>query len=168
MNRASMDRFIDTINGSRLDLSALSPPTFSSGSVRNMFNYRSRIRSTSGAWAAGHFDLLGHRRHSIRGHITVDLVWANVRPEIPAHDRRVCDAGAAVRVTVQTWTLFDRCAALQRHVLTSGLHMPTWPVFRGGVGRRRSGAAGSDPYLPADFNPDLMHDPRSRRPSRPA
>jgi len=52
--------------------------------LRNMFNYRSRIRSTSGAccWA---FDLLGHRRTSYRGgHITVDLVWANVGPKYSA------------------------------------------------------------------------------------
>ena len=64
------------------------------------------------------------------GHITVDLVWANVGPKY----QRMIDVFATLVllfvVTVQTWTLFDKVRGTYNdNVLTFDMHMPTWPFF---------------------------------------
>ena len=64
------------------------------------------------------------------GHITVDLIWANVRPKY----QRWIDVFATLVllfvVTVQTWTLFDKVRGTYNdNVLTFDMHMPTWPFF---------------------------------------
>src|SRR5690242_9177899 len=64
------------------------------------------------------------------GHITVDLVWANVGPR----RQRVIDVSATLVllfvVTVQTYTLLDKVIATRNdHILTVDLHLPTWPFF---------------------------------------
>jgi len=68
---------------------------------------------------------------SYRGtHITVDLVWASVRPRF----QRWIDVFATLVllfvVTVQTYTLFDKVLATYRdNVLTFDLRLPNWPFF---------------------------------------
>src|SRR5262249_29750559 len=64
------------------------------------------------------------------GHITVDLVWANVGPR----QQRMIDVFATLVllfvVTVQTYTLFDKVTTTYAdHVLTFDLRIPTWPFF---------------------------------------
>src|SRR6516162_10867306 len=64
------------------------------------------------------------------GHITVDLVWANVGPKY----KRMIDVFATLVllfvVTVQTYTLFDKVVTTYYdHVLTFDLRLPTWPFF---------------------------------------
>jgi len=64
------------------------------------------------------------------GHITVDLVWANVGPKL----QRWIDVFATLVllfvVTVQTYTLFDKVlVTYQDNVLTFDLRLPTWPFF---------------------------------------
>ena len=64
------------------------------------------------------------------GHITVDLIWANVGPRY----QRMIDVFATLVllfvVTVQTYTLFDKVRGTYNdHVLTFDLRLPTWPFF---------------------------------------
>ena len=64
------------------------------------------------------------------GHITVDLVWANVGPKY----QRMIDVFATLVllfvVTVQTYTLFDKVrGTYYDNVLTFDLRLPTWPFF---------------------------------------
>ena len=64
------------------------------------------------------------------GHITVDLVWANVGPRW----QRMIDVFATLVllfvVSVQTYTLFDKVrGTYYDHVLTYDLRLPTWPFF---------------------------------------
>ena len=64
------------------------------------------------------------------GHITVDLIWANVGPKY----QRWIDVFATLVllfvVTVQTWTLFDKVrGTYYDNVLTFDMRMPTWPFF---------------------------------------
>jgi TRAP-type C4-dicarboxylate transport system permease small subunit len=64
------------------------------------------------------------------GHITVDLIWANVGPKY----QRMIDVFATLVllfvVSVQTWTLFDKVRTTYNdNVLTFDMHMPTWPFF---------------------------------------
>src|SRR5476651_482538 len=64
------------------------------------------------------------------GHITVDLVWANVGPKY----QRMIDIFATLVllfvVSVQTYTLFDKVrGTYYDHVLTFDLRLPTWPFF---------------------------------------
>src|SRR5262245_9757297 len=64
------------------------------------------------------------------GHITVDLVWANVGPRW----QRGIDVFATLVllfvVSVQTYTLFDKVRGTYHdNVLTFDLRLPTWPFF---------------------------------------
>ena len=64
------------------------------------------------------------------GHITVDLVWANVAPR----RQRLIDVFATLVlllvVSVQTYTLFDKVrGTYYDNVLTFDLRLPTWPFF---------------------------------------
>jgi TRAP-type C4-dicarboxylate transport system permease small subunit len=64
------------------------------------------------------------------GHITVDLIWANVGPKY----QRMIDVFATLVllfvVAVQTWTLFDKVhTTYNDNVLTFDMRMPTWPFF---------------------------------------
>ena len=68
---------------------------------------------------------------SYRGtHITVDLLYANVRPRF----QRFIDVFATLVllfvVTVQTYTLYDKVWTTRAdHVLTFDLRLPVWPFF---------------------------------------
>jgi TRAP-type C4-dicarboxylate transport system permease small subunit len=95
------------------------------------------------------------------GHITVDLIWANVGPKY----QRMIDVFATLVllfvVTVQTWTLFDKVhGTYNDNVLTFEMHMPTWPFFAvawaGDVSAVLLIAIRTWRLI---FHPDLMHDP---------
>lgn len=64
------------------------------------------------------------------GHITVDLLWANVGP----HWQRAIDVFATLVllfvVAVQTYTLFDKVVSTyDANVSTFELRLPQWPFF---------------------------------------
>src|ERR1700749_4839330 len=99
---------------------------------------------------------------SYRGtHITVDLLYANVRPRF----QRAIDVFATLVllfvVSVQTYTLFDKVRGTYKdHVLTFDMHMPTWPFFAvawaGDVSAVLLIAIRTYRLI---FHPEEMHDP---------
>jgi len=132
MQRASMDRFIDTIEwiaAGFVGLVALD--IFLSVLLRNTLNYSIPDSFDIGRMLLGILIFWGIAATSYRGtHITVDLVWANVGPRY----QRWIDVFATLVllfvVSVQTWTLFDKVRGTYNdHVLTFDMHMPTWPFF---------------------------------------
>ena len=136
-------------------MSASSRSTFSSPCIlRNTLNYAIPDSFDIGRMLLGILIFWGIAATTYRGgHITVDLVWANVGPKY----QRWIDVFATLVllfvVAVQTWTLFDKVRGTYNdNVLTFDMHMPTWPFFARGLGRRRlRRAADRDPHLPADL-----------------
>ena len=132
MNRAWMDRFIDTIEwiaAGFVGIVALN--IFIGVLLRNTLNYAIPDSFDIGRMLLGILIFWGIAATSYRGgHITVDLIWANVGPKY----QRMIDVFATLVllfvVTVQTYTLFDKVATTYRdHVLTFDLGLPTWPFF---------------------------------------
>src|SRR5690349_4390065 len=132
MNRASMDRFIDTIEwiaAAFVGIVALN--IFLAVILRNTLNYAIPDSFDIGRMLLGILIFWGIAATSYRGgHITVDLVWANVGPRY----QRWIDVFATLVllfvVAVQTWTLFDKVRGTYNdHVLTFDMRMPTWPFF---------------------------------------
>ena len=132
MNRASMDRFIDTIEwiaAGFVGIVALN--IFIAVILRNTLNYAIPDSFDIGRMLLGILIFWGIAATSYRGtHITVDLVWAQVGPRA----KRAIDIFATLVllfvVTVQTYTLFDKVRATYNdHVLTFDLGLPTWPFF---------------------------------------
>ena len=132
MKREAMDRFIDTIEwiaAAFVGLVALD--IFLSVLLRNTLNYAIPDSFDIGRMLLGILIFWGIAATSYRGgHITVDLVWANVGPKY----QRMIDVFATLVllfvVTVQTWTLFDKVRGTYNdNVLTFDMHMPTWPFF---------------------------------------
>src|SRR6201995_5860879 len=132
MKRASMDRFIDTIEwiaAGFVGLVALD--IFVSVLLRNTLNYSIPDSFDIGRMLLGILIFWGIAATSYRGtHITVDLIWANASPRW----QRVIDVFATsvllFVVTGQTYTLFDKVVGTYRdNVLPSELHLPTWPFF---------------------------------------
>ena len=132
MNRASMDRFIDTIEwiaAAFVGIVALN--IFLAVILRNTLNYAIPDSFDIGRMLLGILIFWGIAATSYRGgHITVDLVWANVGQRW----QRAIDVFATLVllfvVTVQTYTLFDKVRGTYNdHVLTFDLRLPTWPFF---------------------------------------
>jgi TRAP-type C4-dicarboxylate transport system permease small subunit len=132
MNRAWMDRFIDTIEwiaAGFVGIVALN--IFLAVILRNTLNYAIPDSFDIGRMLLGILIFWGIAATSYRGgHITVDLIWANVGPKY----QRMIDVFATLVllfvVTVQTWTLFDKVRVTYNdNVLTFDTHMPTWPFF---------------------------------------
>ena len=132
MNRAWMDRFIDTIEwiaAAFVGIVALN--IFLAVILRNTLSYTIPDSFDIGRMLLGILIFWGIAATSYRGtHITVDLVWGNVEPR----QQRWIDVFATLVllfvVTVQTWTLFDKVRGTYNdNVLTFDLHMPTWPFF---------------------------------------
>ena len=132
MNRASMDRFIDTIEwiaAGFVGIVALN--IFIAVILRNTLNYAIPDSFDIGRMLLGILIFWGIAATSYRGgHITVDLIWANVSPKY----QRWIDVFATLVllfvVTVQTWTLFDKVRGTYNdNVLTFDMRMPTWPFF---------------------------------------
>src|SRR5690349_10428364 len=132
MQRASMDRVIDTIEWIAAGfVGIVALDVFVSVLLRNTLNYAIPDSFDIGRMLLGILIFWGIAATSYRGtHITVDLVWANVGPKY----QRMIDVFATLVllfvVTVQTYTLFDKVrGTYYDHVLTFDLRLPTWPFF---------------------------------------
>ena len=132
MNRASMDRFIDTIEWIAAGfVGIVALDIFVSVLLRNTLNYAIPDSFDIGRMLLGILIFWGIAATSYRGtHITVDLIWANVGQRY----QRWIDVFATLVllfvVTVQTYTLFDKVNSTRiDHVLTFDLNLPTWPFF---------------------------------------
>ena len=164
MNRASMDRFIDTIEWIAAGfVGIVAANIFLAVLLRNLFNYAIPDSFDIGRMLLGILIFWGIAATSYRGgHITVDLIWANVGPKY----QRMIDVFATLVlllvVSVQTYTLFDKVRGTYNdNVLTFDLHMPTWPFFAiawaGDVSAVLLIAIRTWRLI---FSPDSMHDPR--------
>jgi len=164
MKRASMDRFIDTIEWIAAGfVGIVAANIFIAVLLRNLFNYSIPDSFDIGRLFLGILIFWGIAATSYRGtHITVDLIWANVGPRY----QRLIDVFATMVllfvVSVQTWTLFDKVRGTYNdHVLTFDMHMPTWPFFAiawaGDVSAVLLIAIRTYRLI---FSPDLMHDPK--------
>ena len=164
MNRTSMDRFINTIEWIAAGFVGLvAANIFISVLLRNLFSYSIPDSFDIGRLMLGILIFWGIAATSYRGgHITVDLIWANVGPRY----QRWIDVFATLVllfvVSVQTWTLFDKVRGTYNdNVLTFEMHMPTWPFFAvawaGDVSAVLLIAIRTYRLI---FSPDLMHDPK--------
>src|ERR1700743_3982419 len=127
MKRASMDRFIDTIEwiaAGFVGLVALD--IFLSVLLRNTLNYAIPDSFDIGRMLLGMLIFWGIAATSYRGtHITVDLVWANVAPKYQRWVDVFATSVLLFVVTVQTYTLFDKGADTRaRHIVTMDLQVP--------------------------------------------
>ena len=132
MQRASMDRFIDTIEWIAAGfVGIVALDVFLSVLLRNTLNYAIPDSFDIGRMLLGILIFWGIAATSYRGtHITVDLVWAQVGPRW----KRAIDVFATLVllfvVTVQTYTLYDKVWQTRAdHVLTFDLRLPVWPFF---------------------------------------
>ena len=162
MKRASMDRFIDTIEWITAGfVGIVAANIFIAVLLRNIFSYSIPDSFDIGRMMLGILIFWGIAATSYRGgHITVDLVWANVGPRY----QRWIDIFATLVllfvVAVQTWTLFDKVQGTYNdNVLTFDMRMPTWPFFAiawaGDVSAVLLIAIRTWRLI---FSPDLMHD----------
>src|SRR5580692_8125041 len=145
MKRASMDRFIDTIEWIAAGfVGIVALDIFISVLLRNLFNY-----SIPDSFDIGRL-MLGI------------LIWANAGPKY----QRWIDVFATLVllfvVSVQTWTLFDKVRGTYNdHVTTFDMHMPTWPFFAvawaGDVSAVLLIAIRTWRLI---FHPEEMHDPK--------
>src|SRR5580693_3280027 len=132
MQRAAMDRFIDTIEWIAAGfVGIVALDIFVSVLLRNTLNYAVPDSFDIGRMLLGILIFWGIAATSYRGtHITVDLVWASASPRY----QRLIDIFATLVlllvVSVQTYTLFDKVNSTRvDHVLTFDLNLPTWPFF---------------------------------------
>ena len=164
MKRASMDRFIDTIEWIAAGfVGIVAANIFISVLLRNLFNYSIPDSFDIGRLMLGILIFWGIAATSYRGtHITVDLIWGNVGPKY----QRLIDVFATLVllfvVTVQTWTLFDKVRGTYNdNVTTFDMHMPTWPFFAvawaGDVSAVLLIAIRTWRLI---FHPEEMHDPK--------
>ena len=130
--RSRMDAFIDTIEWvAAIFVGIVAADIFISVLLRNLFSISIPDSYDFGRLLLGILIFWGIAATSYRGgHITVDLVWANV----PPRQQRLIDVFATLVllfvVTVQTYTLFDKVkGTYYDHVLTYDLRLPTWPFF---------------------------------------
>jgi TRAP-type C4-dicarboxylate transport system permease small subunit len=130
--RNIMDRFIDTIELiAAVFVGIVAADIFISVMLRYFFVWSIPDSYDFGRLLLGILIFWGIAATSYRGgHITVDLIYANVRPRW----QRFIDVFATLVllfvVTVQTYTLFDKVVTTYRdHVLTFDLRLPTWPFF---------------------------------------
>jgi len=164
MKRASMDRFIDTIEWiAAAFVGIVAANIFLAVLLRNLFNYAIPDSFDIGRMLLGILIFWGIAATSYRGtHITVDLVWSNVGPRY----QRMIDVFATLVllfvVSVQTWTLFDKVRGTYNDTVTTfDMHMPTWPFFAvawaGDVSAVLLIAIRTYRLI---FHPEEMHDPR--------
>src|SRR5258706_13245589 len=130
--RRRMDRFIDAIEWvAAIFVGIVAVDIFLSVLLRYFFSTSIPDSYNFGQLLLGILIFWGIAATSYRGgHITVDLVWANVGPR----RQRVIDVFATLVllfvVTVQTYTLLDKVIATRNdNILTVDLNLPTWPFF---------------------------------------
>jgi TRAP-type C4-dicarboxylate transport system permease small subunit len=132
VTRSRMDRFIDAIEWvAAIFVGLVAVDIFLSVLLRYFFSTSIPDSYNFGQLLLGILIFWGIAATSYRGgHITVDLVWANVGPRW----QRVIDVFATLVllfvVTVQTYTLLDKVIATRNdNILTVDLNLPTWPFF---------------------------------------
>jgi TRAP-type C4-dicarboxylate transport system permease small subunit len=159
-----MDRFIDTIEWIAAGfVGIVAANIFLAVILRNTLNTAIPDSFDIGRMLLGILLFWGIAATSYRGgHITVDLVWANVGPKY----QRMIDVFATLVllfvVTVQTYTLFDKVRGTYNdHVLTFEMHMPTWPFFAvAWVGDVSAVLLIAIRTYRLIFHPDEIHDPK--------
>ena len=131
-SRNKMDRFIDCIElVAAFFVGIVAADIFISVLLRKFFSTQIPDAYDFGRLLLGILIFWGIAATSYRGgHITVDLLWANVGPKA----KRAIDVFATLVllfvVTVQTYTLFDKVTGTYNdNVLTFDLRLPTWPFF---------------------------------------
>ena len=132
MNRASMDRFIDTIEWiAAAFVGIVAANIFLAVLLRNIFNYSIPDSFDIGRMMLGILIFWGIAATSYRGtHITVDLLWSNVSPKW----QRIIDVFATLVllfvVVVQTYTLYDKVESTRlANISTFDLRLPVWPFY---------------------------------------
>ena len=132
VRRSRMDVFIDSIEWvAAIFVGIVAADIFISVLLRNVFSIAIPDSYDFGRLLLGILIFWGIAATSYRGgHITVDLVWANVGPR----QQRMIDVFATLVllfvVMVQTYTLFDKVQGTYNdNVLTFDLRLPTWPFF---------------------------------------
>lgn len=132
MSAKYMDRFIDSIEWvAAIFVGVVAADIFVSVLLRYLFSYTIPDSYDFGQQLLGILIFWGIAATSYRGtHITVDLIWANVRP---AYQRAIDIFATLVLlfvVLVQTYTLFDKVVSTRdAHLLTFDLRLPVWPFF---------------------------------------
>jgi TRAP-type C4-dicarboxylate transport system permease small subunit len=132
MSAKFMDRFIDSIEWvAAIFVGVVAADIFISVLLRYLFSYTIPDSYDFGQQLLGILIFWGIAATSYRGtHITVDLIWANVRP---AYQRAIDIFATLVLlfvVVVQTYTLFDKVVSTRdAHLLTFDLRLPVWPFF---------------------------------------
>ena len=131
-SKGRMDGIIDAIEWmAALFVGIVAADIFVSVLLRNIFLISIPDSYDFGRLLLGILIFWGIAATSYRGgHITVDLLWANVSPR----RQRMIDVFATLIllfvVTVQTYTLFDKVrGTYYDNVLTFDLRLPTWPFF---------------------------------------
>src|SRR6516164_8542372 len=130
--RNRMDRFIDAIEWvAAIFVGIVAADIFVSVLLRYFFSTSIPDSYNFGQLLLGILIFWGIAATSYRGgHITVDLVWANVG----RRQKRWIDVFATLVllfvVTVQTYTLLDKVVGTYNdNVLTFDLRLPTWPFY---------------------------------------
>ena len=130
--RGLMDAVIDAIEWvAAIFVGIVAADIFIAVVLRNLFSIAIPDSYDFGRLLLGILIFWGIAATSYRGgHITVDLVWANVAPR----RQRLIDVFATLVlllvVSVQTYTLFDKVrGTYYDNVLTFDLRLPTWPFF---------------------------------------
>ena len=132
MKSVYMDRFIDSIEWiAAIFVGVVAADVFISIMLRYFFSYQIPDSYSIGQQLLGILIFWGIAATSYRGtHITVDLIYANIRPVW----QRVMDVFATLVllfvVSVQTYTLFDKVVSTYHdNVQTFDLRIPVWPFF---------------------------------------
>jgi TRAP-type C4-dicarboxylate transport system permease small subunit len=130
--RNVMDRFIDLIEliaAAFVGIVALN--TFVAIFMRKFFAVTIPDYYDFGRLLLGILIFWGIAATSYRGsHITVDLVWASVKPRFQRWIDVFATSVLLFVVTAQTITLFDKVLATYRdNILTYDLRLPNWPFF---------------------------------------
>src|ERR1700719_3226533 len=110
MTRTSMDRFIDTIEWIAAGfVGIVAANVFLAVVLRNVFSYSIPDAFDFGRLLLGILIFWGIAATSYRGgHITVDLIWANVGPKYQRWIDVFRTLVLLFVVTVQTWTLLAK------------------------------------------------------------
>jgi TRAP-type C4-dicarboxylate transport system permease small subunit len=130
--RSQTDRFI---NGIELIAAAfvglVATNIFVSVLLRYFFSVAIPDANDIGRLMLGILIFWGIAATSYRGsHITVDLLWSSVAPNMQRYIDVFATLVVLFVVTVQTWTLFDKVInTYSDHILTSDLNLPSWPFF---------------------------------------
>ena len=127
-----MDRIIDTIEAiAAVFVGLVAADIFISVILRRFFSTQIPDAYDFGSMLLGILIFWGIAATSYRGgHITVDLVWAQVGPRW----KRAIDVFATLVllfvVTVQTYTLFDKVVSTRdSNLQTFDLRLPVWPFY---------------------------------------